>query len=381
VIAPPPPTPRRLGRAGRLVLGLAVSGAFVALAVWSLAGRGVTLESVLDRLSAGHYGFVGVYVLVLLLLAALRVVRWGFLVRGLGDISWRKITSVSLLGQMAIGVLPMRLGEAVRPLLILERGRLGFGQATATVVVERVVDGILLGGLLAATLWALSGVPLPPEFRIGAWVTTAVFGGLAVFLLVGTLFHYRVLKLVRALLGPLWPRLAERLVGLIESFLLALRTLARQRRALALFLATTLVIWLVTGLSLLPIFAAFGVELPLVASFTVVCVMVIGYMIPAGPAATGTLNYAIVVALSAFGVDEAVTGALAILLYVLILGVNVAVGLLGLWLGQRPLREVFTAELPADVLADETATPVARPTGTAGNGPEPQPTRHDAPPV
>ena len=71
--------------------------------------------------------------------------------------------------------------------------------------------------------------------------------------------------------------------------------------------------------------------------------MVIGYMIPAGPAATGTFNYAIVLGLSAFAVDDAVTGALALLLYAITIAVNVAVGLVGVAAGGISMRAVVHA--------------------------------------
>ena len=38
-------------------------------------------------------------------------------------------------GQMTIALFPMRVGEAVRPWLIVEEGQVSFSQATATVVV------------------------------------------------------------------------------------------------------------------------------------------------------------------------------------------------------------------------------------------------------
>ena len=62
-------------RGTKALVGFAISAFFVALAVWSLAQRGVSLEHVLDRLAEGDYRWIGVYVAVLFLLQALRILR------------------------------------------------------------------------------------------------------------------------------------------------------------------------------------------------------------------------------------------------------------------------------------------------------------------
>jgi uncharacterized protein (TIRG00374 family) len=340
-------------------LGLLISGVFVGLAYLSLSSRGVTFAEIFDRLGAGNYAWVGVYIAMQLLLAGVRVIRWGILIRGFSPIPWRRITGIALVGQMAIGLLPMRLGEAARPVLILERGRINLGQSTATVVVERVFDGILIGLMFGSTLYFLRHMDLPFEFLIGAYLTTAVFGGMAIVLLAATIFRQGAVRFLNLILRPISTRVASRLVALLESFLEALKTIALDPRRGAAFVALSVVHWLITGVTLVPIFIAFGIDLPVVASFAVLCVMMVGYMIPAGPAATGTLNYAIILALDAFGVVESTTGALAILLYGLILMVNVAVGLAGLWLGGASLGSILslgaqpTADLDAVSEGDE----------------------------
>lgn len=68
--------------------------------------------------------------------------------------------SVNAVGFLAINVVPLRLGEFVRPYLLFERYQVSFGRAVAAIVAERIIDlGMLLTMLLTLSVW----VELPRE--------------------------------------------------------------------------------------------------------------------------------------------------------------------------------------------------------------------------
>ena len=48
--------------------------------------------------------------------------------------------------------MPMRLGELVRPALISTQASIRRSTALATIVVERVIDGVMVAGFLAVAL-------------------------------------------------------------------------------------------------------------------------------------------------------------------------------------------------------------------------------------
>ncbi|MBN1947197.1 MAG: flippase-like domain-containing protein [Bradymonadales bacterium] len=318
----------------RLAIGLGISGLFLFLAVWSLQKRGVTWADVASRLRLGDYRWVLLYAGILFLIQVVRVLRWGMLLHGISPVPWRKVIAVGAVGQAAIALFPMRLGEAVRPWLITESGHIRFSQATATVVVERVVDGLIVSAMFLVTLYFLADMNLPHQFMVGARATTAVFVTAALSLVLACLVRSWTRRWVGRLIKPISPRLSGFILRAVDGFFDAMQTLARQPKRSLAYLAVTLATWIANGLSLLPIFWAFDQHLGVIASFTVLCVLMVGFMIPSGPAAAGTFNYAIVLALSAFLVDETLVGALAILLYVVVIGVDVAIGLVGLWLGR-----------------------------------------------
>jgi len=68
--------------------------------------------------------------------------------------------SVNAIGFLAINVIPLRLGELVRPYVLLERYGVPFGRAVAAIVTERIIDlSMLLLMLLTLSIW----VDLPQD--------------------------------------------------------------------------------------------------------------------------------------------------------------------------------------------------------------------------
>ena len=114
--------------------------------IW-LAFRGEDWSDFGERLKTVRIGPVLGYLALFAGAHLLRILRWGVLVRALGSVSWRDVMSAGAVGYMCIMVFPLRLGELVRPYLIRGSGGVTASGALATVVVERVIDGLLFVAL------------------------------------------------------------------------------------------------------------------------------------------------------------------------------------------------------------------------------------------
>ena len=131
----------------RVLISLLVSGVFI---VFSL--RDTDVKSVLAAVAAADIRPVLGYLVALLAVHVVKTVRWGLLLKPLGPISFKRLNAASAVGFMMMVVLPLRLGELARPLLVAqptEEGemRLPRSGCLATVLVERVVDSIAIGVL------------------------------------------------------------------------------------------------------------------------------------------------------------------------------------------------------------------------------------------
>lgn len=243
-----------------------------------------------------------VYILVSLGFQAARVVRWGLLITPVKAVSQRAIWQAGLIGIPASAFLPLRLGELVRPVMIARAG-VPFATGMASVVVERVADGIINVGLFFFLLAIMpASAPLSDSLRTAGFLALIVFGGAVAFLVVAGFARARAVSLVKRLLRPFPERIATRAVHLLETFLDGVTPLADLRR-LTWFVILTGVYWGANGAITTYLARSYGLDVPLMAGpFALTCV-VFAIMIPAGPAFAGTLELGMSLGFSPFSVS------------------------------------------------------------------------------
>lgn len=315
----------------RFWINLVISLAIGALFVW-LAARGVDWRSVLDVFAQVDLWYLLNYFLILLLVQLFRIIRWGILLKPLGEVGFVKLLAVGSVGIMALILLPLRLGEFARPLLVAERGGIRVSAALATVVVERVVDSLAMAILLVLLLFFIPDrVAVPIDLHTWAWVVLGLFLGLLCFLLLAYRYQAATLRWFTRLFGFLPDRLLDRLTGMLSSFIGGLRALPNAR-LLSVFLVMTVLYWGLAGVGLRTMFAAFpGLgHLGWLEAYTCLAVLCVGLMIPAGPGMIGNFHYFIKLGLSLFVGGEVLGAsgvAYAIVVHAMQLGQQVVVGL------------------------------------------------------
>ena len=97
----------------KILLGIFVSVLFVYLSV-----RGLDLERVLEGLKNVRYAYLPPAVLMILSLSVLRSIRWGLILSPIQNMGQKRLFPITCVGFMAIVLLPMRMGEIVRPYLL-----------------------------------------------------------------------------------------------------------------------------------------------------------------------------------------------------------------------------------------------------------------------
>ena len=241
----------------------------------------------------------------------LRTWRWGLLVQPLGPVSPRAIFAASSVGFPATFFLPLRLGEFVRPAMIARSG-VPFAGAMASVVVERVADGLFNLGLFFLVLSTLpASAPIPDDLRTYATIALVLFGGGLIALVLIVLMRRPAFALIERMLQPIAPGLAARILGLLGAFIEGLSALKSGGR-LVLFVVLTAVYWLINGVATWMLAITYIPELPLIAGPFAISVVVFAIMIPAGPAFAGTLEAGFKFGLVPFGVAAGPAGALAL---------------------------------------------------------------------
>jgi uncharacterized protein (TIRG00374 family) len=313
----------------QVLAGLAISAA----ALW-LTLRGKDLSAIWLEVRQADYRYLAPYLLVLLGIHLVRTVRWGLLLEPVAKVPFARLNAVSAVGFMALMVLPFRLGEFARPVLVADRPRLRVSAALSSVVVERVADGIFTGILLMVTLLGVpEGTPGLRVLRLAGVGVSLAFCGLLAFLVLAARNRSLAVRLTARLLGPLSPGLAARVSGMMDAFIHGLR-LVPSRSKVVLFFALTAGYWALNGWGMQLLARAFQIELALVDAYTVLGVLVVGVMIPAGPGMVGTFQGAVVLGLSLFVSRETAAArgpAYANVLWAAQLGFQTALGLLFLF--------------------------------------------------
>ncbi|MCA9491981.1 MAG: flippase-like domain-containing protein, partial [Myxococcales bacterium] len=158
----------------RLALVLAVTATCLIL-----AARGVDLRGVGHALSGLSPAAVLLATVGITGAFTLRVARFGLL---LGDRrpAMREVGVVCGIGFLAIQVVPLRLGELVRPYLLAERG-VGWGRSLGALAVERLLDLVVLIGMLALAglvevpqRLLIGGVDVLPQAQVAASTAAAL---------------------------------------------------------------------------------------------------------------------------------------------------------------------------------------------------------------
>ncbi len=334
------------GRALQLALSLAISAGLVA---WTL--RGQDLDAAFGAVRAVHAGPVALYLIVQLCILLVRILRWGLVIRPLVEVDWGRVARAFIVGTMAVIVLPLRLGEFARPLLLAGRradpddAARGF----ATLVMERVADGLAVVGLMAGAL-ALADAPLEAGPRVeaaraAAGVVGVIFGGGLVALILLATLRQRALALVDATLGRVSGRAATFVRARLHAFLDALAASPGLLRT-TLAIAGTAFYWALNAWSLQLLAAAFGVELTAAQAAAVLGVTVVAVMVPAGPGMVGTFPAGVVLGVSLFvpgAGDDGRSFAFAHAMWILQFGLQVGAGLIALAAGGE--EDLTPAEL------------------------------------
>ena len=326
-----------------------VSIAIGAVLVW-LAFRGEDWSGFGDRLRSVDTSMVGFYLGLFAFAHAVRIVRWGVLVRALGPIRWRDIVSAGSVGYMCIIVFPLRLGELVRPYLVRGKGGVTASGALATVVVERVIDGLLFVALFFVFLALLppSDNPAVAAVRASAYLAGVVFVTALVVLVAAHHRRAQTVALCRAIGVRFHEGLTAKLITLLEAFLDGLKVLPDRRR-LVLFLAMTVVYWALLGVGMKIMAVACHIpDLTYVGGFALLAVLVVGIMIPAGPGFTGTFELALKGGFALLILSETIRANIAlytVMLHVTQLLVQVSFGAVFLLGGRVDMRAAASAEL------------------------------------
>jgi uncharacterized protein (TIRG00374 family) len=265
-----------------------VSVLAIALLAWFL--RHANLADVWVEVRRARVDLLAWGILMVAATYVLRAWRWQFLLQPIGPTRFKTAFRTTVIGFAALGLLPARVGDVLRPYLLARREGLSPSATFATIVMERVLDLIAVLALLAIFVWGIAdGEMLPPAWIRPIEISSAI-AGVSAIVLMGLMWVLashpeRIGLLVFAAARVLPHALAERLASFARTFSSGF-AVVREPRALASALAWSFPLWIAIAAEAWLVTIAFGIDMPFAGTFLLQGLLVIGVAVPT-PGAVG----------------------------------------------------------------------------------------------
>jgi uncharacterized protein (TIRG00374 family) len=317
----------------KTVLGIAIT---VALLAWVL--RDVSAQEVWHELRQSSPVWLLLAVVLATLSFALRAIRWKILLEPvISETSFDSRFGAVCIGFAVNNILPARLGEFTRAFALTRMEPLPLSASIASLVVERILDGVVLAIFLFVTI-SLPGFPLGDGttaelIRRTANIGAVVFGvGLGLLWLAARRPEATSRLFDRTVARWLPDRFAEKASRATASFVNGLGALA-SARVFVRALFWSFVVWIDLSLSVWAGLEAFDITGPGIAgSHFLQAVIAFAVAAPSSPGFFGVFEAAARVGLGPWNVSAARVVSFATSYHILTF---IPVTLIGLWYLQR----------------------------------------------
>ena len=282
-------------RTAQLLIGILVSLFFLYLVI-----PGLHLSEVWRTMGQANYWWIVPGVAVYMVGLWARTWRWQYMLRHLKKVDLLKLFPVVCIGYFGNNVYPFRAGEVIRAYVLWQREEISISSSLATVVVERIFDGL---ALLLFVFLALPFAPIPSAFQ------RFVFFATILLLMVTGVFIWITVRPRRLAILYGWlaahllpPRIRARTDELYKRFMEGLGSL-RSGRDLLMIFATSIVVWLLETVKFWFVMQAFSFSVSFLGLMLTNGIVNLVTMLPSAPGYIGTFDTPAIETLVSLGID------------------------------------------------------------------------------
>ena len=249
-----------------------------------------------------------------------RAWRWHYLLRPIKKISTRKMFPIVCIGYMGNNIYPARAGEVLRAFVLRRHEGVPVSASLATVVVERIFDGVVMLAFVFLNLPELATLTHDSGFvgniqQLSIWGAALFIGALLVFLL-AAMFPRRTERILSVIIQRAVPeKWRERLWSFTYRFLSGLEALRSPRDVVMIFL-TSAVIWLLETGKYWFVMHAFTFEVSFFALMLMNGLVNLATTIPSAPGYIGTFDLTGIALLMAYNVPKEIATGYTLVLHV-----------------------------------------------------------------
>lgn len=340
-------------------VGVLISAAFLWYAL-----KGLQLDQFWDAISHANYWWIIPGVAVYFVAVWARAWRWHYLLKPIKEIPTSTMFPIVTIGYMGNNIYPARAGEVLRAVVLKRREGVPVSASLATVIVERIFDGVVMLAFIFLNLSELaritggSGMVGTIDIQQLALLGTGAFIGALVIFLLAAMFPQITAKVGLWVIEHLLPkRLHEQVAGVMNKFLDGLASLRSPFNILMVFV-TSVVIWLLEVVKYWFVMHAFNFEVSFFALMLMNGIVNLMTTLPGAPGYIGTFDGPGIAILVAYKVSQATATGYTLVLHA------------ALWLPITLLGAYYMAREGihwSDSLREEVAEPKA-PGGPDGPG-------------
>jgi len=312
-----------------------IAGILISIFFLYLAFRRFDVEEGRRALKMANYYWLFPAVVSYMFGFLMRGVRWKYLLLPIKKCKLLNLVSTVLIGFMANNLLPLRVGELIRAYVNGKKENISKSSSLATIVVERVFDGLTLVVLLLLALLFL-GSGYSPQHVFPQWLKKMTYAAWGLFLgmliLLYIMMRYKELtnKVIKKLFAFLKEPILKKMLNLVSYFTEGLNVLRRRKEILSVSFLSILV-WTFDGTTFYLGAKALNLSISYPQAYLTMAVIALGLMIPSSPAFVGVYEYFCVTALALFAVDKSRALSYAVLIHLLQFTLIVGLGLFFLW--------------------------------------------------
>ena len=284
-------------------------------------------SEIVESLRHVHPGYLLIGGLAVVGFLVIRAVRLLFMLDY--AIPYSKVFHIQNIGYMLSQLLPLRLGDVARVVLIGNVPPVTMAQGLSTLVIERLLDLLLIVVLLPFTVSGIAD--LPEWMRSFAQLSGFIAIAGIIILVIAANQRERASRMVGGLIGRFLPFLdRDSWVRRFDNLLVGLKSLTSIRDGLILTILTILV-WIPIIIAYYFTMLAVNLEPTWIMAAFVVCAAALSVAIPSTPGQAGPFHFAVITALQLYGQPAAESASFAFLYHIGALLVMVIMGTIGVF--------------------------------------------------
>jgi uncharacterized protein (TIRG00374 family) len=295
-------------------VGLLISALFLFIAL-----RGLQLTDVWEGIKSADFIWLLPSIIIYFIAVWMRALRWHLFLRPIKIISVNEIFPIVIIGYMGNNIYPARAGEILRAVVLKHQHKVPVSSSLATIIIERVIDGVIMLGFIILNLSEIATLPGVGEFTktirtVTIWGSVIFIGALFIFLL-AAVYPERTQKILFLIIGKAIPKKWRgKAQSISQKFIKGLRSLSSPIDLIIIFFVS-IVIWLLETGFYWFIMHAFPFRVSFLTLMFINGVLNLFTAIPSTPGYIGTFDAPGIAMLTAFGVNPEISASYTLLLH------------------------------------------------------------------